>query len=99
MTRLEDINVTTNQAVVNAVHTLLHPLSNPINHGEFNRRMFLEAIAVKAGHGCSMTAEDIINYACMTGKEFTVIKDEYVSQGVIKETPNVFGMVLYSMNV
>ena len=88
-----------NEAVKNAITWLMEPLPNPIVHGDFNRRMFLEAVFIKAGHGCSISDEDIMNYACMTQKEFDSIEREYMTQGVIKKQENPFGIHLYAMNM
>ena len=95
----EELEAKTNPAVVDAVHMLLHPMSNPIKHGDFNRHMFIEALAIKAGQGCGMSEEDICDHACMTSKEFSIIKDEYITNGTIIEKGNMFGVVLYYMNM
>jgi hypothetical protein len=87
-----------NPAVTEAMELMLTPLPNPVTHGEFNRRMFLEAIIVKGGQGISMEKDDIMAIAGMTEQEFIKIKDEYVSQGVITEKPNMFKVVMYSLN-
>ncbi len=87
-----------NPAVVKAIEWLQTPLPNPVTHGEFNRRMFLEAIAIKGGQGISMEKDDIVSLAGMTEQEFVTIKDEYVKKGVITEKRNMFKVVMYSLN-
>ena len=87
-----------NPVVVAAIEWLREPMANPVTHGEFNRRMFLEAIIIKGGQGISMEKDDIIAAAGMTEQEFVKIKGEYVQKGVIKETTNMFKVVMYSLN-
>jgi hypothetical protein len=87
-----------NPAVVGAIESLHEPMPNPVTHGQFNRRMFLEAIVIKGGQGVSMEKDDIIAIAGMTEQEFVKIKDEYVKKGVITEKPNLFKVVMYSLN-
>ncbi len=87
-----------NQAVVDALEGVLKPRKvAPVNHGEFNRRMFLEAVAVKGGKGAAIDKEDICKHGGLTDKEFTTIKDEYIAKGVLKEEKNFCGVVLYSL--
>jgi len=86
-----------NTAVTEAIEWLLKPGSSPVNHGEFNRRMFLEAVFVKGGQGVSVDKEDICRHGALTDKEFNTIKDEWITKGVIKEEKNFCGVVLYSM--
>jgi hypothetical protein len=87
-----------NPAVVAAIEWLQQPMTNPVTHGEFNRRMFLETIAIQGGQGISMEKDDIIAAAGMTEQEFVKIKDEYVQKGVILEKANMFKVVMYSLN-
>jgi hypothetical protein len=86
-----------NEVVTEAIASLMEPLSNPIIHGEFNRRMFLEAVVVKGGVGAAIDKEDIVRYCGITDKEFNTIKDEYITKGIIKETKTQFDTVLYSL--
>ena len=70
----------------------------PVTHGEFNRHMFIETIVLKGGTGISMDRESIMDYACITEREFNTIKDEYLAQGVIKVENNpMVGEPLYSL--
>jgi hypothetical protein len=89
-----------NTAVTDAIEWLMKggpKPPDPISHGEFNRRMFLEAVVVKGGKGAAIDEEDILRHAALTDKEFTTIKDEYIAKGVIKEETNLFGVTLYSL--
>ena len=89
-----------NSAVTEAIQSLLIEDPNnphPITQGEYNRRMFLEAVVVKGGEGAAIDEEDILKHACLTDKEFTTIKEEYIAKGVIKEEVNLFGVTLYSL--
>jgi hypothetical protein len=85
-----------NPAVVEAMAIMTEQMPNPITHGYFNRRMFLEAIFIKGGQGISVEKDDIIASAGMSEKEFVTIKDEYVGKGVIEEKKNFAGVVMYS---
>ncbi len=88
---------TTNPAVTKAIEWLFKTGSIPITHGEFNRRMFLEAVVVKGGTGAAIDEEDICKHSSITDKEFTTIKDEYIAKGVLKEEKNFCGVTLYSL--
>jgi hypothetical protein len=86
-----------NKAVTDAIQGLLDPMPNPVTHGQFNRRMFLEAVVVKGGAGASIDKDDIIKHSGMTDKEFVIIKEEYIAKGIIKEGTNLFGVTLYGL--
>jgi non-homologous end joining protein Ku len=60
--------------------------------------MFMEAVVIKGGEGAAIDKEDIVKHVACTDKEFTIIKDEYVAKGVIKEETNLFGVTLYSLH-
>jgi hypothetical protein len=90
----------TNPKVVSAIEELFKGMSSPVTHGEFNRRMFLETIVLKGGTGISMDKESIMGYACISEREFDMIKDEYLAQGIIKEENNpIVGEPLYSLQL
>ena len=86
-----------NKAVKEALASVLKGMPPTVTGGVFNRHMFLEAIAIKAGVGVGMEEEDIIKYASMTEREFRIIKDEYIASGIIKKETNMFDVVLYSL--
>jgi hypothetical protein len=86
-----------NPAVTKAIEGLLEPMSNPVTHGEFNRRMFLEAVVVKGGVGASIDKEDIMRHTGCTEKEFVKLKDTLIGEGILKETKTQFDTVLYSL--
>ena len=86
-----------NPVVTEAIQGLMKPLPAPTLHGDFNRRMFLEAVVVKGGHGAALDKDDICKHGGLTDKEFINIKDEYITKGVIKEETNLFGVTLYSL--
>ena len=65
-----------NKAVVEVIEWLRKGHPCPITHGEFNRRMFMEAVVVKGGVGAAIDKDDIVKYGAITDKEFTIIKDE-----------------------
>jgi hypothetical protein len=86
-----------NPVVTEAIQGLLQPMSNPVTHGDFNRRMFLEAVVLKGGAGAAIDKEDIMKHGGITDKEFTTIKEEYIAKGILKEETNLFGVTLYSL--
>ena len=97
-----------NQAVQDALQKIITidkgravvaPLPSPITHGEFNRRMFLEAFLFKAGAGVSISPEDIMEYSGITPKEFPAILREYINQGVVVKEDNVFDVEMYKLNM
>ena len=97
-----------NQAIQDAIQkvvtidkgrVVLAPMPAPITHGEFNRRVFLEAFLFKAGAGVSISPEDIMEYGSITMKEFTPILREYINQGVVVKDDNMFGVELYKLNM
>jgi len=87
----------TNKAVMKEIAKILKGMPPTVTGGEFNRHMFIEALAIKAGVGVGMEEEDIIKYANMTERDFRIIKDEYITSGVIKVEKNMFDVVLYSL--
>jgi len=95
----EQAEYSENPAVVDAIHSILRPMGNPVRHGDFNRRMVLEALFIQAGQGCSMEADDIKAYAAITDKEFDTIITEYVASGVIKSQKNMFDIIMYSLDM
>ena len=86
-----------NKAVTDAIQSLLTDMPNPVTNGQFNRRMFLEAVVLKGGAGAAIDKDDIVKHSALSDKEFTIIKDEYVAKGVVKEETNLFGVTLYSL--
>jgi hypothetical protein len=86
-----------NPVVTKAIESLLEPMSNPVTHGDFNRRMFLEAVVVKGGVGASIDKEDIVRHAALTEREFVKLKDTLMAEGILKETKTQFDTVLYSL--
>ena len=91
--------VMTNPVVVEAMAWLMTKMPCPVTHGEFNRRMFLEAIAFVAGTNISTDRESIVEYAAITDKEFNEIEAEYVTKGIIKKEKNMFNVVMYSLQL
>ncbi|KKN92304.1 hypothetical protein LCGC14_0207950 [marine sediment metagenome] len=87
---------TLNPVVTEAIEGLMKAMPPAITHGVFNRYMFLEAVVVKGG-GAALDEEDIRKHCGCTSKEFTIIKDEYIAKGVLKEETNLFGVTLYSL--
>lgn len=88
-----------NDKVRDAIAELMTPLPNPVPHGLFNRRMFLEAFVAKAGQGVSIEAEDIKEHAALTDREFKVILKEYLDEGIIVKEGNLFGAKVYKLNL
>ena len=88
-----------NDKVKDALAWLMTPMSSPVTHGEYNRRMFLEAFMSKAGQGVSIEAEDIIEHCAITDREFKVILKEYMDEGIIVKEGNLFGAKLYKLNL
>jgi hypothetical protein len=88
---------TLNPAVTDVIEWILSPWPNPILHGEYNRRMFMEAVIVKGGEGAAIDRDDIQKHGALTDKEFSAIKDEYMAKGVLKEETNFCGVTLYSL--
>ena len=88
---------TLNTAVTEAIEWLMKGIPHPVTHGEYNRHMFLEAVVCNGGQGAAIDKEDILRHAVLSDKEFTIIKDEYIAKGIIKEEENLFGVVLYSL--
>jgi hypothetical protein len=80
-------------------HVITAPMPAPVTHGEFNRRMFLEAFLFKAGKGVSISPEDIMEYGSITPKEFPVILREYIEQGVVIKEHNIFEVEMYKLNM
>jgi len=96
---MSDTEYSENPAVVNAIHSILRPMGNPVRHEDFNKRMVIEALFIKAGQGCSMEADDIKAYAAITDKEFDTIIAEYIAAGVIKAQKNMFDITMYSLDM
>ena len=97
-----------NDAVTTALEDILEvkggcvswkPMPNPVTHGQFNRRMFLEAFIAKAGMGVSIEADDIMEYGGLTEREFPIILKEYMDKGVVVKAENPFGAELYRLNL
>lgn len=97
-----------NETVTEALSELLEvdggyvkwkPWPNPITHGYFNRRMFLEAFLMVGGTGVAIEKDSIIEYAGITEKEFNPIANEYISKGVIRKEENIFGVEMYKLNM
>lgn len=88
-----------NDKVKDAIAELMTPLPNPVPHGLFNRRMFLEAFLAKAGQGVSIEADDIMEHAALTDREFKAIVKEYLDEGIIVKENNFFGAKLYKLNL
>lgn len=88
-----------NDKVKDALAWLMTPMSAPVTHGEFNRRMFLEAFVASAGVGVSIEASDITEHAAITDREFKVILKEYMDEGIIVKESNLFGAKMYKLNL
>lgn len=88
-----------NEKVKDAIAELMTPMPNPVPHGLFNRRMFLEAFVSKAGQGVSIEASEIIEYAAITDREYKVILKEYLDEGIIVKESNLFGAKMYKLNL
>lgn len=97
MTDTQEPNI--NEKVRDAIAELMKRGPTPITHGEFNRRMFLEAFVAKAGQGVSIEAEDIKEHAALTDREFKVILKEYLDEGIIVKEGNLFGAKVYKLNL
>src|SRR5210317_1849717 len=76
-------------------YVVLAPMPAPITHGQFNRRMFLQAFLLKAGTGVSISPEDIMEYGAITPKEFPAILNEYIEKGVVVKVDNVWDEPMY----
>ena len=74
-------------------------MPNPVTHGQFNRRMFIEAFIAKAGLGVSIEADDIMEYGGLTDREFPIILKEYMDRGIVIKVENPFGAELYKLNM
>ncbi len=88
-----------NEAVKEVLASILKGMPPTVTGGVFNRHMFIEALALKAGIGVGIEGEDIIAHAGMTEREFRIIKDEYITNGIIKEEKNMFDIILYSLQL
>jgi hypothetical protein len=88
-----------NPAVTEALQELMTPMPDPCSHGEFNRRMFMEAFVSKAGSGVGIAPEDIMEYGSITEREFPIILREYIAKGVIVKADNLFGVEMYKLNM
>ena len=88
-----------NKAVKEALATMIKGMPPTVTGGVFNRHMFIEALAFKAGVGVGLDENDIIKHAGMSKREFHIIKDEYIASGVIKEETNMFDVTLYSLQL
>ena len=88
-----------NTVVVEAIAKMMEGLPVDLTHGIYNRHMFLEAVVVKGGKGVSIDQEDIQRHGMLTDKEFVIIKDEFIKKNIIKEETNMFGVVLYSLQL
>ena len=88
-----------NDKVKDALAGLMMPMPAPCTNGMFNRRMFLEAFVASAGRGVSIEADDIIEYAAITDREFKVILKEYMDEGIIVKEGNLFGAKMYKLNL
>ena len=88
-----------NDKVRDALAWLMTPMSSPVNNGEYNKRMFLEAFVAKAGQGVSIEAEDIIEHGALTDREFKAILKHYLDEGIIVKEGNLFGAKMYKLNL
>ena len=88
-----------NTVVTEAIADMMKGMPKPCTHGQFNRNMFLEAVVLKGGKGVAIDQEDIQRYGQLTDKEFVTIKDEFIKKNIIKEETNMFGVVLYSLQL
>ena len=89
----------TNEKVTAAIAILLEAGPVTITHGEFNRRSFLEAFVLSAGQGVAITPEDIMEYGAITEREFPIILNEYLTEGIIVKADNLFGIEMYKLNL
>lgn len=87
----------TNEALKEELARVLKSMPTPITNGQFNRHIFIEVLAIKAGLGVGMEADEIIEHTGMSNKEFITVKDEYVAKGIVKAEKNMFDVVLYSL--
>ena len=87
-----------NPVVTEAITQLMEGLPKAdLTHGQYNRHMFLEIVVLNKG--AAVDQEDIQRYANMTDKEFFTIKDEFIKKNVVKEETNMFGVILYSLQL
>ena len=87
----------TNKALKEELAKVLKSMPAPITNGQFNRHIFIEVLAIKAGLGVGMEADEIMEHTGMTKREFNTVKDEYVAKGVVKAEKNMFDVLLYSL--
>ncbi len=87
----------TNKALKEELAKILKSMPAPITNGQFNRHVFIEVLAIKAGLGVGMEADEIMEHTGMTKREFNTVKDEYVAKGVVKAEKNMFDVLLYSL--
>ena len=87
----------TNEALKEELAKILQPMPAPITNGQFNRYIFINVLAVKAGLGVGMEADEIIKHTGMSEREFVTVKDEYVAKGIVEAKKNMFDVVLYSL--
>jgi len=87
----------TNKALKEELAKILKSMPAPITNGQFNRHVFIEVLAIKAGLGVGMEADEIMEHTGMTKREFNTVKDEYVAKGVVKAEKNMFNVLLYSL--
>ena len=88
-----------NNIVTEAIAEVMKGMPKPCTHGQFNRHMFLEAVVLIGGKGVAIDQKDIQRYGQLTDKEFVTIKDEFITDGIIKEEKNMFGVILYSLQL
>lgn len=88
-----------NDKVRDALAWLMTPMSAPVTHGEYNKRMFLEAFVASAGQGVSIEAEDIMEHGALTEREFKAIAKHYLDEGIIVKEGNLFGAKMYKLNL
>ena len=88
-----------NTVVTEAIAKMMEGMPKPCTHGQFNRHMFLEIVVLQGKTGVSIDQEDIQRYGALTDKEFVTIKDEYLSKGIILEEKNLFGVILYRLQL
>ena len=86
-----------NEAVKEELAKVLQSMPAPITNGQFNRHVFIEVLAIKAGLGVGMEADEIIEHTGMSEKEFVTVKDEYVAKGIVKAEKNMFDVIMYSL--
>ena len=87
----------TNKALKEELAKILKSMPAPITNGQFNRHVFIEVLAIKAGLGVGMEADEIMEHTGMTKREFNTVKDEYVAKGIVKAEKNMFNVLLYSL--